>query len=124
MAKKKNQESTDPSICLVMIVKNESQVIKKCLESVKDYIHYWVICDTGSTDGTQQIIKEEILKILAEGEGKKTWEVNFKYSDQGDMGTAEETMTQEKEPTLGDVKEKFNKAYGKIVKIISVKEKK
>ena len=28
MAKKKNQESTDPSICLVMIVKNESQVIK------------------------------------------------------------------------------------------------
>ena len=72
----------------------------------------------------KQIIKEEILKILSEGEGKKTWEVKFKYSDQGDMGTAEEKMTQEKEPTLGDVKEKFNKAYGKVVKILSVKEKK
>ena len=68
MAKKKNQESTDPSICLVMIVKNESQVIKKCLESVKDYIHYWVICDTGSTDGTQQIIKEEMERYNIPGE--------------------------------------------------------
>jgi len=72
----------------------------------------------------KQIIKEEIIKVLAEGEGKKTWEVKFKYSDQGDMGTAEEKMTQETEPTLGDVREKFNKAYGKVVKIISVKEKK
>jgi len=68
MAKKKNQESTDPSICLVMIVKNESQVIKKCLESVKDYIHYWVICDTGSTDGTQQIIKDEMEGYNIPGE--------------------------------------------------------
>ena len=72
----------------------------------------------------KQIIKEEILQILSEGEGKKTWIVKFKYSDQGDMGTEEEEMTSETEPTLGDVKEKFNKAYGKIVKIISVKEKK
>jgi hypothetical protein len=72
----------------------------------------------------KQIIKEEILKILSEGEGKKTWEVKFKYSDKDGMGTAEEEMTQEKEPTLGDVKEKFNKAYEKVVKIISIKEKK
>ena len=72
----------------------------------------------------KQIIKEEIIKVLAEGEGKKTWEVKFKYSDKDGMGTADEKMTQEKEPTLGDVKEKFNKAYGKVVKIISVKEKK
>lgn len=72
----------------------------------------------------KQIIKEEIIKVLAEGEDKKTWIVKFKYSDKDGMGTDEETMTQEKEPTLGDVKEKFNKAYGKIVKIISVKEKK
>jgi hypothetical protein len=76
------------------------------------------------TSQLKQLIKEEIIKVLSEGEGKKTWEINFKYSDQGDMGTAEETMTQEKEPTLGDVKEKFNKAYEKVVKILSVKEKK
>ena len=72
----------------------------------------------------KQIIKEEILKILAEGEGKKTWEVKFKYIDKDDRGTAEEEITQEKEPTLGDVKVKFNKMYGKIHDLISVKEKK
>ncbi len=45
-----------PSICLNMIVKNESHVITRCLDSVKDVIDYWVISDTGSSDGTQQII--------------------------------------------------------------------
>jgi glycosyltransferase involved in cell wall biosynthesis len=41
-----------------MIVKNESTCILRCLDSVKDYIDYWVICDTGSTDNTREIIKE------------------------------------------------------------------
>jgi len=40
-----------------MIVKNESEVIRRCLDSVSKYIDYWVIVDTGSTDGTQDIIK-------------------------------------------------------------------
>lgn len=48
--------SAKPTICLNMIVKNESHVITRCLESVKDVINYWVISDTGSTDGTQDII--------------------------------------------------------------------
>lgn len=46
------------TVCLAMIVKNEIDVIERCLRSVKDYIHYWIICDTGSTDGTQQKIKD------------------------------------------------------------------
>ena len=48
----------DPKICLVMIVKNESNVIKRCIDSVKDYISHWVIVDTGSTDGTQDLIRK------------------------------------------------------------------
>lgn len=40
-----------------MIVKNEMAVLKKCLDSISDYLDYWVICDTGSTDGTQEFIK-------------------------------------------------------------------
>jgi glycosyltransferase involved in cell wall biosynthesis len=40
-----------------MIVKNEVHTISKCLASVKDWIDYWVIVDTGSTDGTQDLIK-------------------------------------------------------------------
>ena len=47
-----------PRICLNMIVKNESKVIIECLESVVGFIDYYVINDTGSTDGTQQIIKQ------------------------------------------------------------------
>lgn len=45
------------TICLAMIVKNESKVIERCFNSLKHIIDYWVICDTGSTDGTQDIIK-------------------------------------------------------------------
>ena len=47
-----------PKITLCMIVKNESHIIHECLESVYKHIDYWVISDTGSTDGTQDIIKK------------------------------------------------------------------
>ena len=53
-----------PTICLNMIVKNESRVIKRCLESVKGFIDYWVIVDTGSEDGTQDMIKKIIVFLL------------------------------------------------------------
>ena len=43
------------TICLNMIVKNEQPVIRRCLASVKEMIDYWVIVDTGSTDGTQDL---------------------------------------------------------------------
>lgn len=45
-------------ICLSMIVKNEAHVIERCLRSVKPCIHAFAICDTGSTDGTQDIIRK------------------------------------------------------------------
>ena len=45
-------------ICLNMIVKNESKVISRLLESVYKYIDYYCICDTGSTDNTIQIITD------------------------------------------------------------------
>ncbi|HEY2809979.1 MAG TPA: glycosyltransferase [Rhabdochlamydiaceae bacterium] len=54
------------TICLNMIVKNESKVIKRCLDSVKSMIDYWVIVDTGSSDGTQKIIKKELKNIPGE----------------------------------------------------------
>ncbi len=46
------------SVCLNMIVKDEKNVIQECLQSVKPLIDYWVIVDTGSSDGTQAIIKK------------------------------------------------------------------
>jgi len=44
-------------LALSMIVKNEAPNIQRCLESVAPFINYYVICDTGSTDNTKEIIK-------------------------------------------------------------------
>ena len=52
-----------PSICLSMIVKNEASVITRCLDSVLPLITHWVIVDTGSTDGTQKIIKDYLKDV-------------------------------------------------------------
>lgn len=54
------------TVCLNMIVKNEAAVIGRCLESVKPFIDYWVIADTGSTDGTQKIIQNCLKNIPGE----------------------------------------------------------
>jgi glycosyltransferase involved in cell wall biosynthesis len=45
---------------LVMIVKNSGEVLRKCLQSIKPYIDYWTILDTGSVDNTMDIINEEM----------------------------------------------------------------
>src|SRR3954454_19893824 len=49
-----------------MIVKDEAEVIERCLGSVRDLIDAWVICDTGSTDGTQTLIAEALEGVPGE----------------------------------------------------------
>ena len=66
------------TICLNMIVKNEHRVIQRCLASVRDKIDYWVIVDTGSTDGTQELIREFLKDIPGELH-EKPW-VNFEQN--------------------------------------------
>ncbi|HAB98770.1 MAG TPA: glycosyl transferase, partial [Parachlamydiales bacterium] len=66
------------TICLNMIVKNESRIIERCLLSLKHMISYWVIADTGSSDGTQQ----KILACLQNIPGElleRPW-VDFSYN--------------------------------------------
>ncbi|BBY62971.1 tetratricopeptide repeat-containing glycosyltransferase [Mycolicibacterium helvum] len=47
-----------PTICLNMIVRNESHVIRELFDSIAPFITTWVIVDTGSDDGTQDLIRE------------------------------------------------------------------
>ena len=47
----------DPTICLNMIVKNESKIITRLFDSVSTIINSYCICDTGSTDDTVEIIE-------------------------------------------------------------------
>ena len=55
-------------LTLCMIVKNEAHVIERCLASVLPVIDYWVIVDTGSTDGTQQKIQDFFDRNGIDGE--------------------------------------------------------
>ncbi len=68
----------EKKIVLGMIVKNEGSVIKKCLESAKSIIDYYVIVDTGSTDNTKEIIKETLKGIPGEIIDRP-W-INFGYN--------------------------------------------
>ena len=51
------------SICLCMMVKNESERIRQALKSAKPYIDRWLIADTGSTDDTKDIILDEMIGV-------------------------------------------------------------
>ena len=68
------------TMCLVMIVRDEEDTIKKCLTSVSPYISYWVIVDTGSKDNTIQVIKETMDELGIPGElHERPW-VNFEVN--------------------------------------------
>ena len=58
------------TICLNMIVKNEAHVIVKTLNNLCEKIDfsYWVICDTGSTDNTKEVICDFFKEKNIQGE--------------------------------------------------------
>ena len=45
------------TISLCMIVKNESEVLARCLDSVRDAVDEIIIVDTGSDDNTREIAR-------------------------------------------------------------------
>lgn len=68
------------TISLCMIVKNESHVIERCLDSVKNLIDYVFIQDTGSTDNTIGVIYNWLYNNGIQGEViQEPWQ-NFAYN--------------------------------------------
>ncbi len=62
------------TICLTMIVKNEAHLIIDCFKMLAKYIKfdYWAINDNGSTDGTQDLIKNYFKEQGIPGELDET----------------------------------------------------
>lgn len=75
-----NPKDQTISLCLVMIVKDEEDTIKRCLTAVAPFIKYWVIVDTGSTDKTIDVINETMKELNIPGElHERPW-VNFEVN--------------------------------------------
>lgn len=55
-------------ICLNMVVRDNTAVLEQLLRSVRDAIDYFVIVDTGSTDGTPQLIRRLAVEWRLPGE--------------------------------------------------------
>jgi glycosyltransferase involved in cell wall biosynthesis len=69
-----------PTLTLIMIVKNESRIITRCLESIREYVDHVVISDTGSTDSTPELIEEYLTKNNIPGKVFRDEWKNFGYN--------------------------------------------
>ena len=56
------------TVGLSMIVRNETSVIERCLDSLRSLLDFVLIEDTGSTDGTQALIRAWLTKNEVPGE--------------------------------------------------------
>ena len=75
-----NDNNKKIKICLNMIVKNESKVILRCINSVSHLLDAVAIADTGSDDNTVNIIEDFIKeKKFVGGVGKYRWK-NFGHN--------------------------------------------
>lgn len=69
-----------PKVCLNMIVKNESKIITRLFDSVKNIIDCYCICDTGSTDNTVELIENYFKSKNIPGKVIKEPFKNFEYN--------------------------------------------
>lgn len=60
------KQKSKNTICLCSIVKDEAGIIERMIRSVIDVIDTWLIIDTGSTDGTQEVITRALKDVPGE----------------------------------------------------------
>jgi len=70
----------DFAVCLFMIVKNESKIISRCFDSAFQFVDFFSICDTGSTDNTVEVVKTYFEEKNVKGKiYSKEW-INFGHN--------------------------------------------
>lgn len=52
-----------PTLGLAMMVSNEEAIVERALLSVRDHIDWWTVTDTGSTDRTEEIVRETLKDV-------------------------------------------------------------
>ena len=72
------------SICLCMITKDEKQNIERCIQSVNSLVDEVVVADTGSTDGTVELVQRLGGRIY-----DYPWDGSFANARNFAMGKAE-----------------------------------
>jgi tetratricopeptide (TPR) repeat protein len=53
-------------LCLNMIVRNESAILERCLRSVLPFLSCYLVCDTGSTDNTVELVGQLLADLPGE----------------------------------------------------------
>ena len=91
MNKVKNITPSDITITLCMIVKDETHIIEECLNSMLPYIDRYDITDTGSTDGTPELIEKFMERHGIPGEVYRSDWKGFGDSPQG-IGSRTESL--------------------------------
>lgn len=98
------------NIRLVMIVKNESSVIERCLKSTLPIVSSYCICDTGSTDDTIEIINRIMAGIPGEVH-QRPW-LNFAHNRSEAIRLAQEDGKADYLVTLdADEEFRYNDAF-------------
>lgn len=70
-------------VSLCMIVKNEERVLRECLRSTKPFFKETIIVDTGSTDATVQIARDEGATVI-----ESAWPDSFSEARNVSLGHA------------------------------------
>lgn len=51
------------TVGLAMMVRNEAHVVERALASVRHLVDHWLVVDTGSTDGTQDLVRQAMAGL-------------------------------------------------------------
>jgi glycosyltransferase involved in cell wall biosynthesis len=104
----KTHSIQNPTVSLCMIVKNEEENLRRCLDSVRDSVDEIIVVDTGSTDRSVEIAESYGARVFYhpwEGSFSKARNYSLKYAtcDWILILDADEELKREDSPRLREI---------------------